>query len=246
MRRAGELRRTFIAAMIYPLVVLTIAGSLFSFTVTKVSPVIVQTYVAMNAPRPDWYGYALAVAQHVPRATACALVLIGFLAVWWLCRSPWSVAWSAGRFGGFSLTGVLQAGRLATFAELMALMVEQQVPMAEAVELSTAASGDARLRQSGKALADRIRQGDTKAAIPPGMPPLLSWLLVVGMRQDQLIRSLRRYAAAYRRKAMYWGDWMSTYLPILLSAVFGGSVVLAYALLVMAPVYNLLFQLSGR
>jgi type II secretory pathway component PulF len=132
---------------------------------------------------------------------------------------------------------------MATFAEVLALMVEQEVPMDEAVVLASSASGDAALARAGKGLAERLRRGEGMPDLE-GLPPLLGWLLLRGAPKDHLVKSLRRTGYAYRRKATYWGNWLSVYLPILLSAFIGGSITLFYVLLVLTPFYNLIYELT--
>jgi len=77
-----------------------------------------------------------------------------------------------------------------------------------------------------------------------GFPPLLGWLLLRGAPKEYLVKSLRRASRAYRRKARNWGNWLSIFLPIILSAGIGGTIALFYVLLVLAPFYNLLYELS--
>ena len=58
-----------------------------------------------------------------------------------------------------SLTAAFYAGRLATFADVMALLVEQEVPLDEAVILAADSSGDQGLRDTSRELAEWIRRG---------------------------------------------------------------------------------------
>jgi hypothetical protein len=72
----------------------------------------------------------------------------------------------------------------------------------------------------------------------------LSWLILTGAHHQHLVKSLRQTAAGYRRRARLLGAWLGIYLPIFLSAGVGGTVVLMYVVLSLAPFYNLLFELS--
>jgi archaellum biogenesis protein FlaJ (TadC family) len=73
---------------------------------------------------------------------------------------------------------------------------------------------------------------------------LLGWLINSDTQRFHLAKSLRQTADAYRRRAMNMGNWLTIYLPILLSAGVGGTIAMLYVLIVMAPFYNLLYQLS--
>ena len=133
---------------------------------------------------------------------------------------------------------------MATFSEVLALLIEHEVPLDEAVILSGEASGDALLSEAAAAMAQRLRGGQRGAELPPAFPPLLAWMITSGTRREQLAKSLRQSADSYRRRARSMGNWLTIYLPMLLSAGIGGVIALLYVLLVMAPFYNLLFQLS--
>ena len=124
------------------------------------------------------------------------------------------------------------------------MMVEQQVPLDEAVVLAAEASGDRVLTKSSGIIAARIRGGQQSAALPKAFPPLLAWLIGSGTQGEHLAKCLRQTADSYRRRALNMGNWLTTYLPIILSAGVGGTIAILYIFIVMAPFYNLLYQLS--
>jgi type II secretory pathway component PulF len=132
---------------------------------------------------------------------------------------------------------------MATFAEILATLVDQHIPLDEAVTLAAAAAGGRELRQASEQLTDSLRRGDLSAP-PRGIPPLLSWLIVTSASQPYLSRALRHSAAAYRRRAARISIFLGTYLPIFLSAFVGGAISLYYVLLTMSPFYYLLYQLG--
>jgi type II secretory pathway component PulF len=171
-------------------------------------------------------------------------VLIAGLVFWWV-RSLRLAAMRASSFGRLpTLARVLHAGQLATFTEVMALLLEQQVSMDEAILLASGASGNAQLTSAGQKLAEAVRAGATGDEVPAAIPPLLGWLILTGAQQQQLVKTLRQSAANYRRRATFLATWLGVYLPIFLSAFIGGSVVLMYVLLTLIPFYNLLYALS--
>jgi type II secretory pathway component PulF len=133
---------------------------------------------------------------------------------------------------------------MATFADVLAMMVEQQVPLDEAVVLAGQASGDGILLNASGVIAERIRGGQRTGRLPKGFPPLLGWLLESGTQRAALAKSLRQTADSYRRRALSMSTWLTTYLPIILSAGVGGTIALFYVLIVLAPFYNLLYQVS--
>jgi type II secretory pathway component PulF len=249
VRRTAELRRVVGFSLLYPLFVLCLAYFLFAFMSAKPLPTIAK--VAAEFENAD-DGLSLTVGQ-VGIWAQRTLPYMGFavpalaLAWWfWSGRATWSGG-GHGVFGRLPTAGkLLRAGRLATFVDVLALLVEQQVPLAEAVSLSAEACGDRRLRKAAEGLAARLNEGSRieESQMPRDFPPLLGWMLVTGARHDGLARTLRSSAEGYRRQALRLADWLSIYLPMILTAGLGGTVVALYALMMLGPYFRILFNMS--
>ena len=56
--------------------------------------------------------------------------------------------------------------------------------------------------------------------------------------------SLDEAAALYRERAIRAAEWYSEYVPILLTLSIGGTITLAFALLIFWPYTSLLYQLA--
>jgi type II secretory pathway component PulF len=96
-------------------------------------------------------------------------------------------------------------------------------------------------------MAERLERGEVAAAAHVGhvgFPPLLAWLLTGGAPEAQLLSALEHLARAYRHEALRLAHWLSVYLPLVLTVALGGTVVLVYALAVLAPVFHLLRALG--
>jgi general secretion pathway protein F len=253
IRRAAETRSVVAISLIYPLFLLAVAYGLFVFTLVNCFPVLVAAYkdfvpgskslwlidrLAQTAPQ--W-------APWLPPAVAVLLVL------WWLrSRRAWHVEgrrgserrWSSERFP--TIGHLLYAGRVATFADVLALLVEHDVPLDEAIALAADASGDRRLRESGRQLAEQVQRGERLSGAPSsqGMPPVLGWLLVTFVNQTQLVIALRRAADSYRRRTRWMLHRLSVSLPFWLTTGIGGTAVVLYALSVFVPWCRILCELG--
>jgi general secretion pathway protein F len=255
-RHVADLRRAVSAAWIYPLVVIALAYCCFVFLVTMLVPVIRGGYEDLTESSStilvwlDWLGQtAFAWAVLVP---AIAILAGG---LWWY-RSKYAI-WTSdkevlrrpGRFGMSwpSAKRSLRDGRLATFAELLALLNQQQVPLEESLVLAADASGDRGLGRSAREVADRIRRGeilDGRDLVQSQFPPLLGWLALSGMQQSGVNQTLSLSAEMYRQRAARAATWAAVYLPVVLTTVFGGTAVLLQSLAVFGPIIQLLYDLS--
>lgn len=253
IRRAAETRRLVAVSLIYPMVVLAVAYLLFVFTLTKCFPVLVAAYRdfvpgSKVVELLDW------LAQTAPHwAPWLPLAPILLFVLWWIrSQRAWRAEGRRGSARGWfserfpTIGDLLYAGRVATFAEVLALLLEHDVPLGEAIVLAADAGGDRRLRESGRELAERIQRGERMSAAPssPGLPPILGWLLVTYVSQTQLVAALRRAADSYRRRARWMLQWLSISLPFWLTIGIGGTAVVLYAVAVFAPWCRILYELS--
>jgi general secretion pathway protein F len=140
---------------------------------------------------------------------------------------------------------MVRDARLASFSEILGLLVQHEVPLAPAVRLAGDASGDAELSKSagqlGNALASGIQLGTSTTAARSGeLPRFLVWLIGAGETKQVLAPFLNQTAEMYRRSAIKRAEWIRFYLPLLMTLVIGGVAVLLYALALWVPLTNLL------
>jgi len=256
-RRIAELRRAVGMALIYPLVVTAIAYGLFLLTLIKLAPAMAGAIEDMTRKTDPllaamvWLGEtALSWAIWPP------LIAVVVLAVGWYRsgRAAWRRSGS-GTSSGTGWTGfpwpsvgrLVRDGRSATFAEVLSLLVRQQIPLDEALVLAAEASGDQSLRADAQQLADRLRAGGSPAgdsAPRSAIPPLVGWLLNARGPLPALSQTLSLTAEVYRQRAQRTVTWAVVYLPIVLSVVLGGTATLIQALAVFLPLSRLWYQLG--
>ncbi len=244
-RRVSDTRRTMIVSLIYPILVLVIAMVVFRMTMTTTVPLVEATFADIGVVLPRWYAVLSAIARWLLQALPWIQVggvVLGAVYIYRISRA--SVLDTNPARGGTTVGQILQAGRLATFSETLALLLEQSLPLADALELACQSSGDRGLRLAGERLGQSIQRGEPIRQLPAGFPPLLGWMLIGGGQSGQLVAALRRMAENYRRRAARLGAWLTIYFPLVLSAGVCGLVVATYVVLAMMPFYFLMIQMS--
>jgi general secretion pathway protein F len=253
IRRLAETRRSVAAGSLYSLFVLVLVWVFFAFFTVKLAPKLLYTFQALGirasaafAPL-AWCGRWADVWGPLGPAV---LVLAGGL--WWYCSTRASVAgrgWANRLLGLFPWLGsTLRLSRIATFVEILTLLVENDVPLADAVLLAGEASGDARLLPAAKKMAAALRSGAAlrSADIPPHtLPPLLVWLMAGTHSRPVLLSALRRTADAYHRRAQHQADLARVFLPVVFTVGIGGTATLLYALALFVPYTTMLKELAG-
>jgi type II secretory pathway component PulF len=251
-RNYAEMRRTIGIALVYPMIVCYIAYGLGLVFLLQIAPRFVRAFQVFGlAPLKtlDWLvGRGESVAYWGPIPPILLLILV---AVWF--RSGRSAALDPGFFsqamGRIPVIGtMIRYFRAANFAELLALLIDHQVPLDQALELAGDASGDRSFQASTRALARSIRSGQDGSSVAPAdvkaIPPLLSWVLTGGRGRGELSASLEHVASTYRRKAENRGQLLRSLLPAFLMISIGAGAVIAYALFLFIPLTRLWNELA--
>jgi type II secretory pathway component PulF len=245
LRRVAELQRTVRFALVYPLLVAGVAYVFFLVSVVFLSPRLAAGFAQIDG----WQ-------DPVPR-----LILLPSRTLWWWVAVPPALlvallvllsrrragvlraaAWRNSRLR----RGLVARGRLAIFAEMLALLVEQQTTLDQALELAGDSCGDAELQRGARQLADAVRQGQRFESLhaPSAVPPLLVCLLFSGATASQLTRRLRWQADKLQHQANAYALRLQALLPLVLTLLVGGTAVVAYATWVLWPWIYLLWDMG--
>lgn len=251
IRGYAESRRAIGQALWYPLIVVCLAYGLFVVMAVEIMPRFAAAYASFRVPAP----WAMRLLDGVGRTAVfwgpVFPALMVALLFWW--------AWT-GRASSLRASGpgsplrwfpwmrpMLAYLEAASFAELMAMLVEQGVPYAEAVVLAADASGNPSLMRAGRAVAAAAAAGDTRATeqAQGAIPPLLCWLLVTGSAHARLAEALRQLAAGYRKRAGEQEEKIRMFLGAIVLVVVGVSATLLYGLTLFVPLTSLLQGLAA-
>lgn len=243
-----ELRAMAGAALVYPLIVVSLAYVVWIGFVVWIAPIVEPSYRSFEAPTADWIRHFAGLGSSVRYwGPAIPLAIFIALAVWWRQSGKALAVHSgaAGRFFGWipGLRRLLLWSEAATFADILALLIEQEVALDEAVLLAAEASGSAKLCDEARQVAAAVRDGRELGdclVLAPSFPPLLAWLIQTGQQRGALVPALRHSAETYRQRARHRGDATRLVLPILLTTVVAGGVVLTCAVLMLWPWISLL------
>jgi general secretion pathway protein F len=139
----------------------------------------------------------------------------------------------------------------ANFTELLAMMLEYEVPLAEAVPLAIDASGDPQLAKHRKSIIDSLEAGCSLSEVlqsAKATTPFVRWMIGAAQGQGRgsgaLQAALLQASTILKRRADYQAEWFQLAFPVLMLAVVGGGAVLVYSLSLFLPVIDLLDALS--
>jgi type II secretory pathway component PulF len=253
IRRVAETRRSIVAACVYPLLLLIAACGFFAFFSVVVAPSLLKSFAALGVPGRSVFALFSALGTWAWLwGVFIPLVLVTLAGLWWR-QTNRTTLFNGGRcdylLGCFPWVGeTLRCSRAATFAELLALLLENEVPLGEAFRLAASACGDRQLMEASDDFTRSLGGGAVPAqadGVRDRLPPLLRWLMASGRSQATLLPALRHAAHTYHRRAQRRAEVARTLLPVLLLLVAGGSATLAYALALFIPYTSMLRALAG-
>ncbi len=252
-RRYAQSRQDIGLALWYPSIVLVLAISLFMLFVARVIPRFVATFELFRLPINAGIRLLGTVGEKAHYWAPAVPALLAVFVLLWL-RSGTAASLQPGKARVILcwvpwMRSMLAHFEAANFADLLALLLEHQVPLGEAIVLAAEASGDQSVIREARAIAEDLARGDSpaarlKAARRKAFPPLLHWLLATGQGVNDLPRALRQMGALYHRRAMHSADRIRVLLPTILLFVVGAGATLLYALTLFLPLTTLLNELS--
>jgi len=248
-RRAADLRRMTAASLVYPLLVVLVAYGLFLFSVLRLQPTVENAYRRLNVPTTELNTVLSSLGSTAKYwAPVLPMAIVAGLAIWWRRSGQAMRANGRGALVFLPTNRLRRYGRLAAFADTLALLIEHDAPLASSVVLAADASGDDELSAAARRLASNVNRGDAGAssAAETGLPPMLAWLLSGDMTQANLVEALRRSADSYRARASRLEEQLRLYLPLGLILCLGGASIVIYALTVFLPWYHLLYEIPSH
>ena len=251
-RGYSETRKAIGLALLYPILVIMVAYGLFLIFVVQVAPRFAAAFESLGLAPVKLVNVLTLASQSIYYWGPVFPILLGLLLIQWAFFSG-STSMDGGLVSKISgrlpvIGAMLHEFRSANFGDLLALLIEHQVPLDEAIQIAGAASGQRSFEETSMHFAERLRSGQSLSTINSvdqgRFPPLLAWLLDVGHRHGHLAKSLRQVAHNYRRKAHSKACFLQAVLPTALMVIIGGSCVLSYALVLFFPLSSFWNELS--
>jgi len=250
-RKLREIRQIMLLSLLYPLGVVLLAFGLFAFLVMALLPAFPPLY---DRHTPAGLERLMSIGGRIGvwgPIVPIAIVLL--FALWWYRSSRALVLQTSGGRGLLSsmpgVSSLLASAQAASLADVLALLLEQGVPLDEAVRLAAGTVGDPATHAAAQSLAIAVQGGggvasDTGRA--NGLTPFMRWIIANGQNERTLVPLVRHTAQIYRQRTLRQADWLRTYLPTVLTVGIGGTATLLYCLALFIPYTELLKHLADR
>jgi type II secretory pathway component PulF len=250
-RTLANLRSIVVDALFYPAVVLVFAFLLFGFMCNFILPQFEAIFRDFNMRLPAITAFVFRVGQHPVAAIVVPIMGVGLglmllnLALGYMGggRAEWAQFLYA-----FPVFGTLiRSARVAAFTELLAIMVEYELPLPEAFRLAGEASSEPIIGAAAQKVAYDLSQGQPLGQVLRGrglVPEWVSWMTGVGEQRGTLARTLHQVADMYRRQVEIRASFLRSVLPPFLIICVAGFFVATFAFALMLPMVKLIEGLS--
>jgi type II secretory pathway component PulF len=249
-RQLVEIRRRVTLAMGYPLILLTASAAIFVLFLALIVPTFREIFGDFGVELPAVTGLLLAASRLVTEYSWWLLIIavgaVLFIAV--------GQRWGIGRGVGQSVAGRLpfvgqirRYAAMARFSHLLAVLIEQEVPLPESIALAGSGSADPQLREAAEALGQRVAAGDALAAsaselscIPRSFVQAIRW----EKHTDAIPQLLRALAEMYEAQTRDRATMLAAVCePVIIALTAGmlGFMVLG----LLAPMVSLISNLSS-
>jgi type II secretory pathway component PulF len=245
-RTVATTKSIVIEALFYPTVVTALALILFGGLVFFVLPQFEQTFRDFRMSLPWITEVVLKIGQQPTIAiTVLAALIAGFLLTWGLLRmSPrGQFVWARIVYSVPVIGTLIRSARLAAFADLLAVLVEYEMPLPEAFRLAGEASSDPLMAGRSAMIFARLNQGTGLSTALRGfglLPEWVAWMAGSGEQRGALAPALRQIASVYRRQVDARAALLRSVLPAVVIIATAGVLVAIFALTVMLPMIGLL------
>jgi general secretion pathway protein F len=245
----SELKRRLWLSLAYPMISLVLAVTLFTFVSIYLIPQFEAIFRDFGIPLPRMTAAILQIAAAIRTTWFVLAVTVAALFAFWLTApvflGPGLMRSLAARIP--MVGGVWRFASLAEFCHLLALLLDNHLPLDEALRLTGEGVQDRDMHTASERLAQAVESGQSLARamaarreFPPGLPRLVAW----SEREGSLPEVLHMAGEMFETRAGAHATFTGTVIGVLsVLLILWGLFTIVVGL--MLPLVTLISRLSG-
>jgi type II secretory pathway component PulF len=247
-RERADRRRNAIASLSYPLILAAITLGLLGFLFVFVVPGFVSIFEGFGTELPALTKFVLACAEFLrshPWVIVTVFAVLGGLLIVAATTTQGAIVLQRCLYVVPVLGPIVRFNALASFCDLLGLVVSQRVPLPEALRMTASAVGDPELSRAARWMADDVERGidpsrtPHDANLPTGLQQAFLWSDDGTAFGESLTAAARIYDARARINADLLHALLAPVVIVTLAATIGTVVVALFM-----PLIKLLNDLS--
>jgi general secretion pathway protein F len=246
-----ELRHRIEFAFLYPLFVFLLSYVLFLTFIIQTAPHWQQIWGEFTPITNTYVNYLSLMSQSWPVWAWIPPTLVAVLVLWWIFVARYSFLPDRRPSGLLhlipGLAGIIELWHWANFCELLAMLLEHQIPLPTAMNLAADATGNSKIHEQMSAVSEELKTGKSMADClrhRTWIPPYLRWSLGTAHQPEAFQSALRNGVELYRSRATFRADMIKMFLPLILVIAVGFGPVAFYARSLALPLRALFEQLN--
>lgn len=250
-RTVSATRTTVVDSLLYPAIVLTFGAAMFILLAFFVLPQFDRIFTEFGLRLPWVTEFVLTFGRHPVELVVVPMALLvgGLLVTWAVLRLTENGRrrWARLVYGVPVLGTLIRSARLAAFADLLAVLVEYELPLPDAFRLAGMASPDPVMALQAGEAADRLATGVSLGEAMRGrglVPEWVAWMAGTGADRGTLGPTLRQIASVYHRQVESSATVLRSLFPPLVILFTAGFITSVFGFAVMLPMIKLLEGLS--
>jgi type II secretory pathway component PulF len=250
-RTLANLRTSIADAFFYPAIVMTFAFGLFVFLSFVVLPIFDRIFTDFQMVLPSVTQLVLELSRQPVEFVLVPIfvLLVGFLFFRMLVRTTRQgrIAWARIVYSLPVVGTMLRSARLMAFTELLAILVDHEIPLPEAFRMAGSASSDPVMAGRVQEINADLHQGLPLGAVLKGrglVPEWVSWMTGLGQQKGGLGKSLHLVADLYRRQVDMRLHLLRSVLPPVMILFTAGLFTAFFVISIILPMIRLLEGLS--
>ncbi len=244
LEKDAALKRQVRAAMIYPIVIITVAVVVLLALVAFLIPVFESVFKQFNGKLPALTAMMVSFSHLLTKQGYVLFIFVGLLigAFLWFKRSEWGRP----KFDAFKLRipmkigDVVQKVSLARWARTLSALTTAGVPIMQAIEITGKTAGNAVIERSMESVIASVKAGGTIAAPlrdAPVFPAMVSSMIGVGEETGALDAMLSKLADFYEDEVAAAVKALTSILePVMI--IFVGGMVGLIVVSMYLPLFN--------
>lgn len=250
-RMLSHVRAIVVDALFYPAVVMLFGVGIFAGLCIFVLPQFDQIFHDFQMTLPALTESVLALGRHPLELVALPMgvAVFGVFLIRWMMQATEAGrhVWAQAVYTLPLVGTLIRSTRLAAFTELLAILVDHDIPLPEAFGLAGAASTCPVMAAAARSVNAGLSGGHSLADVLRGqglVPEWVSWMAGLGEKRGSLGTTLHQIADMYRRQAEMRAAVLRSVLPPFMIIVTAGLFVSLFAFALMLPMIKLLEGLS--
>jgi type IV pilus assembly protein PilC len=250
IEKADALKRKVQSAMVYPAVVLTVAGGATAFMLIFIIPTFAKMFMDFGGELPLPTKIVLMASNGLMRFWWLAL-LVGF-AAFVAFKRYYATENGQRQIDGLTIKApvlgdVLLKGAVARFTRTLGTLIASGVPILSGLEITARTAGNKVIAEAIMSARASIREGETVAAPLKSsgvFPPMVTQMISVGEQTGALDEMLKKIAIFYEAEVDTAVDTLTSIIEpvmiVIMGGIVGGMVVAMYL-----PMFKLISVVAG-